>query len=116
MRYDRPGLHWKKPPRDLLPSPRLRVILVHFGGASACDLFFSSCGFLRTFKTWAQNGRKTPAFWAQIKGWLVSNRSLINVDFAEDWGGRWDLNPRLSVPQTDALPAELLPPLLASLA
>ena len=26
------------------------------------------------------------------------------------WGGRRDLNPRLSVPQTDALPAELLPP------
>src|ERR1700676_2112259 len=28
----------------------------------------------------------------------------------EGWGGRRDLNPRLSVPQTDALPAELLPP------
>ena len=28
----------------------------------------------------------------------------------EGWGGRWDLNPRHSVPQTDALPAELLPP------
>jgi hypothetical protein len=26
------------------------------------------------------------------------------------WGGRWDLNPRHSVPQTDALPAELRPP------
>jgi hypothetical protein len=26
------------------------------------------------------------------------------------WGGRRGLNPRHSVPQTDALPAELLPP------
>ena len=26
------------------------------------------------------------------------------------WGGRRDLNPRLSEPQSDALPAELLPP------
>jgi hypothetical protein len=32
------------------------------------------------------------------------------------WGGRRDLNPRHSVPQTDALPAELLPPLSRSLA
>jgi hypothetical protein len=31
------------------------------------------------------------------------------------WGGRRDLNPRHSVPQTDALPAELLPPLKLSL-
>src|SRR5258708_31905651 len=29
---------------------------------------------------------------------------------SEDWGGRRGLNPRHSVPQTDALPAELLPP------
>ena len=28
------------------------------------------------------------------------------------WGGRWDLNPRHSEPQSDALPAELLPPLI----
>ena len=28
-----------------------------------------------------------------------------------NWGGRRGLNPRHSVPQTDALPAELLPPL-----
>src|SRR6476646_6942117 len=28
----------------------------------------------------------------------------------EGWGGRRGLNPRHSVPQTDALPAELLPP------
>ena len=27
------------------------------------------------------------------------------------WGGRWDLNPRRSEPQSDALPAELRPPL-----
>ena len=26
------------------------------------------------------------------------------------WGGRRDLNPRHSEPQSDALPAELLPP------
>src|SRR5882762_1169873 len=30
------------------------------------------------------------------------------------WGGRRGLNPRHSVPQTDALPAELLPPLTDS--
>ena len=29
-----------------------------------------------------------------------------------NWGGRRGLNPRHSVPQTDALPAELLPPQL----
>jgi hypothetical protein len=34
----------------------------------------------------------------------------------EGWGGRRGLNPRHSVPQTDALPAELLPPLARSLA
>src|SRR5882762_6635680 len=28
----------------------------------------------------------------------------------QNWGGRRDLNPRLSEPQSDALPAELLPP------
>src|SRR5437773_10492733 len=27
------------------------------------------------------------------------------------WGGRWDLNPRHSEPQSDALPTELLLPL-----
>jgi hypothetical protein len=32
------------------------------------------------------------------------------------WGGRRGSNPRHSVPQTDALPAELLPPLVGSLA
>jgi hypothetical protein len=32
-----------------------------------------------------------------------------------NWGGRRGLNPRHSVPQTDALPAELLPPLPFSL-
>jgi hypothetical protein len=31
------------------------------------------------------------------------------------WGGRRGLNPRHSVPQTDALPAELLPPHFCSL-
>jgi hypothetical protein len=34
----------------------------------------------------------------------------------EAWGGRRGSNPRHSVPQTDALPAELLPPLVGSLA
>jgi hypothetical protein len=55
---------------------------------------FSSCGFFRSDKTWAQNGRKTPAFWAQIKGWLVSKGSRINVNFADFWSGRWESNPR----------------------
>ena len=67
-------------------------------------------------KIWPQNGRKTSTFWAQILRWQVSKGRRRNVDFAEFWGGRWDLNPRLSVPQTDALPAELLPPLVVSLA
>jgi len=35
--------------------------------------------------TWAQNGRKTPPVWAQIEGWLVSNGSRINVNFADIW-------------------------------
>src|SRR6516162_1440987 len=30
--------------------------------------------------------------------------------FLKGWGGRWDLNPRHSEPQSDALSAELLPP------
>jgi hypothetical protein len=34
----------------------------------------------------------------------------LPLNTAEIWGGRRDLNPRHSVPQTDALPAELLPP------
>ncbi len=38
-----------------------------------------------------------------------SRRTLFSV--VKDWGGRRGLNPRHSVPQTDALPAELLPPL-----
>ena len=40
----------------------------------------------------------------------MSKGSRINVNFAGVWGGRWDLNPRHSEPQSDALPAELLPP------
>jgi hypothetical protein len=37
--------------------------------------------------------------------WKVE-RPLVKLS----WGGRRGLNPRHSVPQTDALPAELLPP------
>ena len=54
------------------------------GGAS------SSCGFLRSDKTWAQNGRKTPPVWAQNGAWLVSKGSRINVNFAVFWSGRWN--------------------------
>ena len=36
------------------------------------------------------------------------NRNQWQGDFS--WGERWDLNPRPSVPQTDALPAELRSP------
>jgi hypothetical protein len=41
------------------------------------------------------------------------NRHALNhhVFIGVCWGGRRGLNPRHSVPQTDALPAELLPPL-----
>jgi|SRR5215469_16719621 len=42
----------------------------------------------------AQNGRKTPAFRAQIEGCLVSKGSRINVNFADFWSGRWESNPR----------------------
>lgn len=35
----------------------------------------------------------------------------ISMNFADVWGERWDLNPRPSVPQTDALPTELRSPL-----
>src|SRR6266850_3955897 len=42
-----------------------------------------------------------------------SGKVLFSIE--KGWGGRRGLNPRHSVPQTDALPAELLPPLLPSL-
>src|SRR5437899_6191795 len=41
---------------------------------------------------------------------VLCGRSMRH-EMCEDWGGRRGLNPRHSVPQTDALPAELLPPL-----
>ena len=37
-------------------------------------------------------------------------RRSMQHEMYENWGGRRGLNPRHSVPQTDALPAELLPP------
>src|SRR5258707_9253288 len=43
----------------------------------------------------------------------VSNGPRMIVEFLlrrKRWGGRRDLTPRLSEPQSDALPAELLPP------
>ena len=48
--------------------------------------------------------------------YLVSEAALFQQDTNLSrvfvmWGGRRGLNPRHSVPQTDALPAELLPPL-----
>ena len=42
-------------------------------------------------------------------GWKL--RSIFKSLRAKGWGERWDLNPRRSVPQTDALPAELRSPL-----
>jgi hypothetical protein len=49
--------------------------------------------------TWAQNGRKTQAFWAQIKGYQVSKGSRINRNFAVLWSGRWDVTqcPRYGI-------------------
>jgi hypothetical protein len=38
-----------------------------------------------TRRTWAQNGRKTLAFWAQIKGQPVSKGSRINGNFVDVW-------------------------------
>ena len=49
--------------------------------------------------------QKLASFASQKKGGTV----LFSV--GKIWGGRRGLNPRHSVPQTDALPAELLPPL-----
>src|SRR6266404_6941360 len=43
----------------------------------------------------------------------ISDGRRMIVEFVlrrKGWGGRRDLNPRLSEPQSDALPAELLPP------
>src|SRR4030088_648304 len=44
--------------------------------------------------------------------------SAVNINLAglilREWGGRRGLNPRHSVPQTDALPAELRPPVADS--
>src|ERR1700683_2159969 len=39
------------------------------------------------------------------------NYSSLRRKLLKVWGERWDLNPRPSVPQTDALPAELRSPL-----
>jgi hypothetical protein len=44
----------------------------------------------------------------QCPGTVESRTGLFLIE--RDWGGRRGLNPRHSVPQTDALPAELLPP------
>jgi hypothetical protein len=43
---------------------------------------FSSRGFLRSEKTWAQNGRKTPALWAQREFCGFMERAM------------WESNPR----------------------
>ena len=40
----------------------------------------------------------------------VSGLSKGILCAGSSWGGRRDLNPRHSEPQSDALPAELLPP------
>ena len=49
-------------------------------------------------------------------GTTVAKRQIMRFYWVLwKWGGRRGLNPRHSVPQTDALPAELLPPLLCSL-
>ena len=45
----------------------------------------------------------------------LTERATALFSKEKDWGGRRGLNPRHSVPQTDALPAELLPPLRLSL-
>ena len=34
----------------------------------------------------------------------MSKARRISRNFAEVWGGRWDLNPRPSEPQSDVLP------------
>ena len=46
-------------------------------------------------------------------GKAVASRKIMHFYWVFwGWGGRRGLNPRHSVPQTDALPAELLPPLM----
>ncbi len=47
----------------------------------------------------------------KIKALPATEGSRISMAFGEYWGERWDLNPRPSVPQTDALPTELRSPL-----
>src|SRR5256885_11363353 len=54
------------------------------------------------------------ANWRKTDG-LRERRELAHRTKGENWGGIRDLNPRHSVPQTDALPAELLPPQAFSL-
>ena len=41
---------------------------------------------------------------------VTTRRVTTTAGAVKTWGGRWDLNPRHSEPQSDALPAELLPP------
>jgi hypothetical protein len=41
-----------------------------------------------------------------------ANRNVWLSKVLKLWGGRRDLNPRHSEPQSDALPAELLPPMI----
>ena len=40
----------------------------------------------------------------------TQQKSIAKWIQQDSWGERWDLNPRPSVPQTDALPAELRSP------
>ena len=55
----------------------------------------------------------------QALGTIFQHALILPLNYrrfvGEFWGGRRGLNPRHSVPQTDALPAELLPPLGSSL-
>ncbi len=53
----------------------------------------SNCDYLVT-ETWAQNGRKTPAFERESRGVTVSKARRISMNFAELWSGRWESNPR----------------------
>src|ERR1700716_1010755 len=63
------------------------------------------CGPLSLPKNCAIKGSLTRV---RFVAWTTDE--VTRAASTKTWGGRRDLNPRLSEPQSDALPAELLPP------
>jgi hypothetical protein len=80
--------------QESIPNRGNRIFLFPLRGHWTLPLFSACFPPVLRRRTWAQNGRKTLAFWAQIGGWPVSKGSRINVNFADLWSGRWESNPR----------------------